>query len=61
MKSKVYIETKNGNGYIEEIWVSELGYLMVKVNLGGRWVSFNLGTHKPDNNIFSNIINNDKH
>lgn len=60
MKSKVYIDTEHGHGYIEEMWVSELGYLMVKVNLGGRWISFNLGTHKSDNNIFSNIIKNSK-
>ena len=56
MKRKVVIKTNYGEGFIEEIWLSELGYLMVKVNLGNRWVSFNLGTHDTTNNIFSNII-----
>lgn len=59
MKSKVYLETKYGTGFIDEMWVSELGYLMVKVNLGNRWISFNLGLHDPDNNIFSSVVKDD--
>jgi hypothetical protein len=55
-KCNVPIETEYGPGVIEEMWVSELGYLMIKVNLGNRWVSFNIGIHKPDDNIFSLII-----
>lgn len=58
MKKKVEINTPHGTGIIEDIWVSELGFLMVKVYLVGqaRWISFNLATHDADNNIFTNAI-----
>ena len=59
MKSKVYVKTKYGKGFIDEIWISELGFLMVKINLGDRWVSFNLGKHDIDNNMFTNLIGGD--
>lgn len=58
MKQKVKISTPHGEGVIENIWVSELGYLMVKVFYEDEKVyrSFNLSTHDPSNNIFTNAI-----
>ena len=56
MEQKVKIKTSSGVGYLDKFWVSELGFLMVRVDLGGRFVTFNLGIHDVDNNIFSNLF-----
>ena len=61
MKQKVEINTPNGLGEVDSIWVSELGFLMVKVyfNNDKRWISYNLGKHNIMNNIITeSIINN---
>lgn len=58
MKKKVTINTPNGEGVLEEIYISELNYLMIKVFFPDekKYISFNLGKHDTNNNIFSNLI-----
>lgn len=58
MKGKVEIKTPNGNGLIEEIYVSELGFLMVRVKRvdNQSWTTYNLGIHNPTDNIFTNAL-----
>ena len=56
------IETPKGIGEVEKIYVSELGFLMLRIdNLDGTYTTYNLGKHKTENNIFSNeIMKNEK-
>lgn len=58
MEKNVEINTPNGLGTIDKTWISELGFLMVKVYFKDRkrWISYNLGTHDIMNNIFSIAI-----
>jgi hypothetical protein len=56
MKTLATINTPHGKGTIEEIYVSELGFLMIRVNLGKRWMSFNLGQHDLNNNVFTKVL-----
>lgn len=58
MKEPVKIITPNGIGHIEEIYLSELGFLMIRVHLvdESTWTSYNLGTHNIYDNIFSKIL-----
>lgn len=52
------ISTPNGIGCVEEIYVSELNYLMIRVYIieENRWISYNLGKHDINDNIFTRII-----
>ena len=56
------IETPKGIGEVDKIYVSELGFLMLRIdNLDGTYTTYNLGKHNTDNNIFSNeIMKNEK-
>lgn len=58
MDAKVIIDTPKGQGSVEKIWISELGYLMMKVFFEDRKISinYNLGMHNPEDNIFTNEI-----
>jgi hypothetical protein len=58
MKGKIKILTPKGVGYIENMYVSELNFLMIRVHIieENRWISFNLGKHDITDNIFSRII-----
>lgn len=58
MKKRVTIQTPNGEGLIEDIFISELGHLMIRVyfSTNKRWISYNLGYHNPMDNFFTNII-----
>lgn len=57
--SSVNINTPDGPGEIESIFVSELGYLMIRVFLSkeNRWITYSLGAHNEKDNIFTNSIN----
>ncbi|MEK6828921.1 MAG: hypothetical protein AABY15_02260 [Nanoarchaeota archaeon] len=57
-ESKAKIETPSGEGVLEKIWVSELGYLMVKVYYEDRkiWINHNLGIHDSKDNIFTSAL-----
>jgi len=51
------IETPKGLGEIEKLYVSELGYLMLKVYFeNGTFITYNLGKHNENDNIFTNQI-----
>ena len=51
------IQTPKGIGELERIYISELGFLMLRIyNLDGTYTTYNLGKHDTDNNIFSNQI-----
>jgi hypothetical protein len=51
------IETPKGLGEIEKLYVSELGFLMLKVYYkNGTFITYNLGKHNENDNIFTNQI-----
>jgi len=57
MKDSVLIETPKGLGEVDKIYVSELGYLMLRVSFeNGTFTTYNLGKHDPENNMFTNKI-----
>jgi hypothetical protein len=59
--NNVKILTQNGVGEIQKIYVSELGFLMLKVdNLNGTYTTYNLGKHNIEENLFSNQILEDE-
>ena len=55
--NKVNILTPKGIGEIENTYVSDLGFLMLRINnLDGTYTTYNLGKHNVDVNIFTNQI-----
>jgi len=51
------IDTPKGLGEVEKVYISELGFLMLRIdNLDGTFTTYNLGKHDPSNNMFSNEI-----
>ena len=57
MTKMVMTQTPKGLGEVDKIYVSELGYLMLKVSFeNGTFTTYNLGKHDPENNIFANKI-----
>ena len=55
------IETPKGLGELERVYISELGFLMLRVdNLDGTYTTYNLGKHNTSNNIFSKEILKDE-
>jgi hypothetical protein len=51
------IETPKGLGELEKVYISELGFLMLRIdNMDGTFTTYNLGKHDTLNNIFSNEI-----
>lgn len=55
------INTPKGLGEVEKVYISELGFLMLRIdNLNGTFTTYNLGTHDPSNNIFTNEILKDE-
>ena len=51
------IETPKGLGELEKVYISELGFLMLRIdNLDGTYTTYNLGKHDPSNNIFKKEI-----
>ena len=62
MKTLPTIKTSTGEGTIEQLWISELGYLMLKVyhEKESRWITYNLGTYDPTDNVFTKILNDAK-
>ena len=54
---KPLIETPKGIGMLEDVYVSELGFLMIKISFeNGTFMSYNLSKHEEDNNIFTNKL-----
>ena len=61
MKDSVLIETPKGLGTVDKIYVSELGYLMLRIYFeNGTFTTYNLGKHDPENNMFTNKIMKDE-
>ncbi len=57
MTKMVMMQTPKGLGEIDKIYVSELGYLMLKVSFeNGTFTTYNLGKHDPENNMFTDKI-----
>ena len=57
MKDSVLIETPKGLGTVDKIYVSELGYLMLRIYFeNGTFTTYNLGKHDPENNMFTDKI-----
>lgn len=51
------IETPKGLGELEKVYISELGFLMLRIdNLDGTYTTYNLGKHKTQENIFTNEL-----
>jgi hypothetical protein len=50
-------QTPKGLGEVDKIYVSELGYLMLRVSFeNGTFTTYNLGKHNPENNMFTDKI-----
>ena len=62
MKKPILINTKNGEGRIDEMYISELGFLMIRVyyKTTNKSLNHNLGLHNPANNVFTNSINGEE-
>lgn len=55
------IDTPKGIGELEKVYISELGFLMLRIdNLDGTYTTYNLGKHDPSKNIFTNEILKDE-
>jgi hypothetical protein len=51
------INTPDGIGELENVYVSELGFLMVKIYFkNGTFITYNLGKYDENDNIFTNKI-----
>jgi hypothetical protein len=57
MTKMVMTQTPKGLGEVNKIYVSELGYLMLRVSFeNGTFTTYNLGKHNPENNMFTDKI-----
>ena len=57
MTKMVMTQTPKGLGGVDKIYVSELGYLMLRIYFeNGTFTTYNLGKHDPENNMFTNKI-----
>jgi hypothetical protein len=51
------VNTPKGLGELDRIYISELGFLMIKIKLeNGCYIGYNLGKYDPTDNIFSKEI-----
>jgi hypothetical protein len=54
---KPTIQTPKGKGQIDSLYISELGFLMLKVYFeNGTYTTYNLGKHNPDDNMLTDKI-----
>ncbi len=54
---KPTIQTPKGEGQIESLYISELGFLMLKIYFkNGTFLTYNLGVHNPNQNMFTDKI-----
>lgn len=55
--NNVKILTPKGIGVVEKVYVSDLDFLMLRIdNLDGTYTTYNLGKHDVDSNMFTNKI-----
>lgn len=51
------IQTPKGVGELNKIYISELGFLMLKISFdNGTFITYNLGKHNIEDNIFTDKI-----
>lgn len=61
MKNNVLIETPKGFGKLDKIYVSELGFLMVKIAFeDGTFIGYNFGEYNPSENLFTKELFKDE-
>ena len=55
------VKTPKGIGELDNIYISELGFLMIKIHFeNGMFTTYNLGEYDVDDNIFTKeILKND--
>jgi len=59
--NEVLIKTPKGVGKLDRIYVSDLGFLMVKIAYeDGTFTGYNLGKHEPTDNMFTKEIFKDE-
>lgn len=59
--NKVLLETPKGIAEFEKLYVSELGFLMLKVYFqNGTYMTYNLGKHNPTDNLFTKELFKDE-
>jgi hypothetical protein len=52
------INTPSGEGKVEKLYVSDLGYLMLRIqNRDKTYTTYNMGTHDINDNFFTNSLN----
>jgi len=57
MTKMVITQTPKGLGTVDKIYVTELGYLMLRIYFeNGTFTTYNLGIHNPENNMFTDKI-----
>jgi hypothetical protein len=55
------INTPKGVGQIENLYVSELGFLMVRIYFdNGTYTTYNMGKHNIQNNLITNQLFEDE-
>jgi hypothetical protein len=55
------IETPKGLGEVEKVYISELGFLMVRVYFdNGTYTTYNMGKHDIQNNLITNQLFEDE-
>lgn len=51
------VKTPKGFGNVDNLYISELGFLMVKIAFeDGTFIGYNLGKHNPEDNFFTKEI-----
>lgn len=59
--NKVLLETPKGIGELENLYVSELGFLMLRIYFqNGTYTTYNLGKHNPSDNLFTKELFQDE-
>ena len=59
--NKVLLETPKGVGELENLYVSELGFLMLRIYFqNGTYTTYNLGKHNPSDNLFTKELFKDE-
>lgn len=59
--NEVLIKTPKGVGKLDRIYVSDLGFLIIKIAFeDGTFTGYNLGKHEPTDNMFTKEIFKDE-
>ena len=59
--NEVLIKTPKGVGKLDRMYVSDLGFLMIKIAFeDGTFTGYNLGKHNPSDNFFTKELFKDE-